>query len=168
MLIWLRYKRGQPSTKNLLPQPWQGLIRPFTLSIPWESTDDYRNLDRVSAENFRDACIAAGVRRIIYLGGLGVKESASEHLLSRIETGEILSAKPDRIETIWLRAGVIIGSGSSSFEIIRNLCQKLPAMITPRWVRSRTQPIGVDDVLSYLQASIDLAASGKSRGRYRL
>jgi uncharacterized protein YbjT (DUF2867 family) len=137
-----------------------GVDTAFYLIHSMGSTDDYRNLDRVSAENFRDACIEAGVRRIVYLGGLGVREDASEHLLSRIETGEILSAKPDRIETIWLRAGVIIGSGSSSFEIIRNLCQKLPAMITPRWVRSRTQAIGVGDVLSYLRASIDLSHQG--------
>lgn len=120
------------------------------------SSQDYEELDRLSAENFRDACIAAGVQRIIYLGGLGVKESASKHLLSRIETGEILSGRPEDIETIWLRAGVIIGSGSASFEIIRNLCQKLPLMITPRWVRSRTQPIGVKAVLDYLQSSITL------------
>jgi uncharacterized protein YbjT (DUF2867 family) len=137
-----------------------GVDTAFYLIHSMGSTEDYRNLDRISAENFRDACITAGVRRIIYLGGLGVKESASKHLLSRIETGEILSAQPDRIETIWLRAGVIIGSGSASFEIIRNLCQKLPVMITPRWVRSRTQPIGIDDVLSYLQASVDLPHQG--------
>ena len=117
---------------------------------------DFALLDRQSAENFREACIQAGVERIVYLGGLGVKESASKHLLSRIETGEVLSAKADQIQTIWIRAGAIIGSGSASFEIIRNLCQKLPAMITPRWVRTLTQPISVDDVLSYLQQSIEL------------
>lgn len=128
----------------------------FYLIHSMGSSQDYEELDRLSAENFRDACIAAGVQRIIYLGGLGVKESASKHLLSRIETGEILSGRPEDIETIWLRAGVIIGSGSASFEIIRNLCQKLPLMITPRWVRSRTQPIGVKAVLDYLQSSITL------------
>ena len=137
-----------------------GVDTAFYLIHSMGTTDDYRNLDRDSAENFREACIACGVKRVIYLGGLGVKESASEHLLSRIETGEVLSAKPDHIQTIWLRAGVIIGSGSASFEIIRNLCQKLPLMITPRWVRSRTQPIGINDVLSYLESSIDLELAG--------
>lgn len=117
---------------------------------------DFAQLDRQSAENFREECIQAGVKRIVYLGGLGVKKSASKHLLSRIETGEVLSVKADQIQTIWIRAGAIIGSGSASFEIIRNLCQKLPAMITPRWVRTLTQPISVDDVLSYLQQSIEL------------
>ncbi len=151
---------GSTFDKASLAAAVAGVDTAYYLIHSMGSTDDYRNLDRVSAENFRDACIHAGVRRIVYLGGLGVRESASEHLLSRIETGEILSAKPDLIETIWIRAGVIIGSGSSSFEIIRNLCQKLPVMITPRWVRSHTQPIGVGDVLAYLQASIDLACKG--------
>lgn len=138
----------------------EGVDTAFYLIHSMGTTDDYRKLDRDSAENFREACIAAGVKRIIYLGGLGVKESASEHLLSRIETGEVLSAQPEQVQTIWLRAGVIIGSGSASFEIIRNLCQKLPLMITPRWVRSRTQPIGINDVLSYLESSIDLDLDG--------
>jgi len=117
---------------------------------------DFSDLDRRSAENFRDACIAAGVKKIIYLGGLGVKDTASKHLLSRIETGEILSTRQDQITTIWLRAGIIIGAGSKSFEILRNLVQKLPIMVTPKWVTTRTQPIAVDDVLAYLAAAIRL------------
>jgi uncharacterized protein YbjT (DUF2867 family) len=75
------------------------------------SSGDFREKDQKGAENFREACIRSGVKRIVYLGGLGVKETASEHLISRIETGEILSARPDAIQTIWFRAGVIIGSG---------------------------------------------------------
>lgn len=134
----------------------EGVDTAFYLIHSMGEGADYRRLDRQSAENFRAACIAAGVRLIVYLGGLGIKESASRHLLSRIETGEILSAEPDRIRTIWLRAGAIIGSGSASFEIIRNLVQKLPVMIAPRWVRTKTQPVGIDDVLSYLQQSIEL------------
>lgn len=121
------------------------------------SEADYQQLDRKSAENFRECAIAARVRRIVYLGGLGVKESASPHLLSRLETGEVLSQDHSKIQTIWLRAGVIIGSGSASFEIIRNLVQKLPVMLTPRWVKTITQAIGVEDVLSYLTGSITLA-----------
>jgi uncharacterized protein YbjT (DUF2867 family) len=113
----------------------------------------FPELDRRSAANFRDACISAGVRRIVYLGGLGDKDSASRHLRSRIETGEILSGRPGPIQTVWLRAGVIIGSGSASFEIIRGLVEKLPVMITPRFVQTRTQPIGVGDVIRYLAAS---------------
>ena len=97
-------------------------------------SDNYKELDRQSAKNFLDAAIKKNVKRIIYLGGLGVKESASAHLLSRIETGEILSSRSGEIQTIWIRAGVIIGSGSTSFEIIRHLIEKLPVMVTPKWV----------------------------------
>lgn len=111
---------------------------------------NYRELDRKSAQNFLDAAIRQGVKRIVYLGGLGVKEHASEHLLSRIETGEVLSSRPEEIQTIWIRAGVIIGSGSASFEIIRHLTEKLPIMVTPKWVSTLAQPVGVDDVIAYL------------------
>lgn len=117
---------------------------------------NYRELDRQSAKNFLDAAVKCGVKRIIYLGGLGIKEQASEHLLSRIETGEILSSRPESIQTIWIRAGVIIGSGSASFEIIRHLTEKLPVMVTPKWVNTLAQPIGVDDVISYLDSAKDL------------
>jgi uncharacterized protein YbjT (DUF2867 family) len=120
----------------------------------------FSDLERRSAENFRDACAEAGVGRIIYLGGLGTKATASEHLLSRIETGEILSARPDRVRTLWFRAGVVIGSGSASFEIVRNLVQKLPLMITPKWVLTRTEPIGIGAVVEYLRAGLDLPLEG--------
>ncbi len=121
---------------------------------------DYRRLDRESALNFREACIRAGVKRIIYLGGLGEKESASEHLLSRIETGEILSARDEAVQTLWFRAGVIIGSGSASFEIIRHLVEKLPFMITPRWVDTLCQPTAEKDVIEYLALAAFLEHDG--------
>jgi uncharacterized protein YbjT (DUF2867 family) len=134
----------------------------FYLIHSMGADQDFKNLDRISAENFRDACIDVGVKKIIYLGGLGVKETASKHLLSRIETGEVLSARPDDITTIWFRAGVIIGSGSASFEMVRNLAQKLPVMVTPRWVNTKTQPIAVDDVLSYLEEAVSLENTGNT------
>ncbi|MFH7321185.1 SDR family oxidoreductase [Desulfurivibrio sp. D14AmB] len=133
-----------------------GIDTAYYLIHSMGSGPDYDRLDRQSATNFRGAAIRQGVRRIVYLGGLGEKETASKHLLSRIETGEILSARPDQIQTIWFRAGVIIGSGSASFEIIRNLAQKLPLMLTPRWVSTRTQAIAVSDVLAYLAAARSL------------
>ena len=118
--------------------------------------DNYKDLDRLSAQNFLDVAVSCNVKRIIYLGGLGVKNSdTSEHLLSRIETGEILSSNKN-IQTIWIRAGIIIGSGSASFEIVRNLTEKLPIMTTPKWVDTIAQPIAVDDVLLYLQNSMHL------------
>jgi len=151
---------GDTFHQQQLAQAVSGIDTAYYLIHSMGAGSDFERLDRTSAENFRDACIAAGVKRIVYLGGLGVKESASKHLLSRLETGEILSAGTDKIQTIWVRAGVIIGSGSASFEIIRNLVQKLPLMITPRWVTTQTQPIAVDDVLSYLIASHDLEYQG--------
>ncbi len=151
---------GDTFRPDVLDQALSGVDTAFYLIHSMGEGRDYRELDRQSAENFRQACIRQQVRRIVYLGGLGVKKSASRHLLSRIETGEVLSAEPHRIQTIWIRAGTIIGSGSASFEIIRNLCQKLPLMIAPRWVRTRTQPIGIEDVLSYLQQSIWLQEKG--------
>jgi uncharacterized protein YbjT (DUF2867 family) len=145
---------GDTFDKEKLGRALKNIDVAFYLIHSMGADKDFSSLDRTSAENFRDACIAAGVKKIIYLGGLGVKETASKHLLSRIETGEILSARQDRIVTIWIRAGIIIGAGSMSFEILRNLVQKLPIMITPKWVTTRTQPIAVDNVLAYLTASI--------------
>jgi uncharacterized protein YbjT (DUF2867 family) len=151
---------GDTFNKEKLAQALVGIDVAFYLIHSMGADKDFKSLDKISAENFRDACINAGVKKIIYLGGLGVKETASKHLLSRIETGEILSSRKDDITTIWIRAGVIIGSGSASFEIIRNLVQKLPVMVTPRWVNTKTQPIAVDDVLSYLEESIKLENTG--------
>jgi len=151
---------GDTFNKEKLAEALTGIDVAFYLIHSMGADKDFKSLDRVSAENFRDACINAGVKKIIYLGGLGVKETASKHLLSRIETGEILSARPDDITTIWIRAGVIIGSGSASFEIIRNLVQKLPVMVTPKWVDTKTQPIAVEDVLSYLEESVNLENTG--------
>ncbi len=147
---------GDTFSREKLARAVFGIDCAYYLIHSMGAKGDFEELDRISAENFRDACIEAGVKRIIYLGGLGVRHTASRHLLSRIETGEILAACPEKIQTVWFRAGVIIGSGSASFEIIRNLVQKLPVMITPRWVATKTQPIAVDDVLSYLVAGCDL------------
>ncbi len=120
------------------------------------NSKDYKDLDKKSAQNFIDIAQECGVKKIIYLGGLGIKdENTSEHLLSRIETGEILSSS-DTVQTIWIRAGVIIGSGSTSFEIIRNLVEKLPIMTTPTWVSTKAQPIAIEDVLRYLYGSLKL------------
>ncbi len=124
------------------------------------ASEDFERLDRLSAQNFLDACVLAGVKRIVYLGGLGRKETASKHLRSRLEVGEILSSKPEKVQTIWFRAAVIIGSGSASFEIIRHLVQKLPVLMPPRWVRTLTQPIAIDDVLDYLVSARRLDVEG--------
>ncbi len=123
---------------------------------------DFEDLDRTSAQNFIEECVRAGVRRVIYLGGLGEKNSSSKHLRSRYETGEILSSRPDKIETIWFRAAVIIGAGGASYEIIKNLVQRLPVMPAPAWVRTSTQPIAIDDVITYLTRALTTDFNGNT------
>jgi lipocalin/uncharacterized protein YbjT (DUF2867 family)/ligand-binding SRPBCC domain-containing protein len=114
-------------------------------------------LDREAAANFGRAARRAGVRRIIYLGGLAdIADSLSTHLKSRVETGE--SLRDSGVPVVEFRASVVIGAGSLSFEMIRALVERLPAMICPRWVDTRTQPIAIDDVLAYLRAALELPA----------
>jgi uncharacterized protein YbjT (DUF2867 family) len=110
---------------------------------------DFADLDRVGAQTVGTQARAAGVRRIVYLGGLTpTDERLSAHLESRAEVGDILLASG--VPTVVLRAAVIIGSGSASFEMLRYLTERLPAMVTPKWVNSRVQPIAVRDVIHYL------------------
>lgn len=109
----------------------------------------------LGARNFAAAAKRQGVRRIIYLGGLGDDSGQpSAHLRSRQEVGRIL--RESGVPTIELRASIVIGSGSLSFEMIRALVERLPAMITPRWVRVVAQPIGIDDLLAYLVQALEL------------
>jgi uncharacterized protein YbjT (DUF2867 family) len=122
---------------------------------------DYRETDRMAARNFGQAARRAGVRRIVYLGGLATGDEAfSKHLQSRIETGRVL--RESGVPIVEFRASVVIGSGSLSFELIRALVERLPVMICPRWVSTLAQPIGIDDVLAYLAAALQLRDS-KSR-----
>ncbi len=115
--------------------------------------------DRRAAANFAEAALHAGVQRIIYLGGLGESASTlSTHLRSRQEVGEILRQHPGATQVMEFRASIIIGSGSLSFEMIRALVERLPIMVTPRWVSVLAQPIAIDDVLAYLMAGLDSPA----------
>ena len=109
---------------------------------------DFGRLDLVAAENFALACAAAGVKRIVYLGGLVPAGANSEHLLSRRDTGERLRAHPVPVTEI--RAGIILGPGSAAFEVMRDLVLHLPVMVTPRWVRAKSPPIALDNLLHYL------------------
>ena len=116
---------------------------------------DFEEADRIAAANFAQAAHGAGVRRIIYLGGLGTPgETLSKHLRSRQETGEVLRAHHPQV--VEFRASIVIGSGSLSFEMIRALVERLPVMICPRWVRVCAQPIAVEDLLAYLLEALDL------------
>jgi uncharacterized protein YbjT (DUF2867 family) len=125
------------------------------------SGDAFAERDRSAARNFAAAAAAAGVARIVYLGGLGRDASGlSEHLRSRQETGDVL--REGRVPVTELRAAIIVGSGSASFEIMRDLAKKLPVMICPRWVASRCEPIAVTDVLAYL---VGVLAEPRTAGR---
>jgi uncharacterized protein YbjT (DUF2867 family)/tryptophan-rich sensory protein len=116
---------------------------------------DFEDEDRLAARNFAEAAKRNGVRRIVYLGGLGdEQQSLSKHLRSRQEVGAIL--RESGAQVIEFRASIVIGSGSLSFELIRTLVQKLPVMICPKWVSTPAQPIAIEDLLSYLLAAIDL------------
>ncbi len=123
------------------------------------SAQSFEERDRTAAQNFANAAREAGVRRIIYLGGLGHgAERLSAHLRSRHEVGAIL--KSTGVPVVEFRASVVIGSGSLSFEMIRALVERLPVMIAPRWVSVAAQPIAIEDLISYLLAALDLPLDG--------
>jgi uncharacterized protein YbjT (DUF2867 family) len=109
---------------------------------------NFGELDLAAADNFQQAAAAAGVRQIIYLGGLVPLKASSEHIVSRRDTGEAL--RRGQVPVIELRAGIIVGPGSAAFEVMRDLVFHLPIMITPRWVRARSQPISLEDLLRTL------------------
>ena len=118
----------------------------------------FRKTDQSAARNFATAAKAAGVRRIIYLGGLGDRSSKlSAHLLSRQETSEALRKYGPAVTEF--RSAVVIGAGSTSFEMLRYLTERVPIMICPRWVTTRIQPIAIDDVISYFLAALDVPES---------
>ncbi|MGE5176545.1 MAG: SDR family oxidoreductase, partial [Hyphomicrobiales bacterium] len=115
---------------------------------------DFEARDRTAARNFAGAARRAGVRRIVYLGGLGQGQGLSPHLRSRHEVGDLL--RESGLPVLELRASIVIGSGSLSFEMIRALVERLPVMITPRWVEVEAQPIAIDDLLAYLVAALEI------------
>jgi len=138
-----------------------GVDTAFYLVHSMGARGDFEELDRTAARNFAEAARAAGVRRIIYLGGLAHEDTdLSRHLQSRQEVGRILL--DSKAQVIEFRASVVIGSGSLSFELIRALVERLPVMICPSWVRTPAQPIAIRDVMQYLAAAINLPP-GQSR-----
>ena len=121
-------------------------------------SDQFHQRDLQAAHNFGQAAAQAGVRRLIYLGGLGDPESdLSQHLRSRQETGKALQAAG--VPVTEFRAGIVVGAGSLSFEMIRNLAELIPIMIAPRWVSTKIQPIAIQDVLAYLVDALETPAS---------
>jgi uncharacterized protein YbjT (DUF2867 family) len=154
----VRLVRGDALQPETLAGAMQGIEVAYYLIHSMAATGDFKDNDRRAAQNFASAAKIAGVGRIVFLGALA-SESAeiSSHLQSRHETGDTLRQYGPPVTEF--RAGIIVGNGSVSFELIRYLTERLPVMICPRWVITRTQPIAIDDVLQYLVAAVETPAS---------
>lgn len=150
---------GDVLERSTLKDAMQGVHTAYYLVHSMGSAGGFEEEDRRGAQNFTDAAKAAGLHRIVYLGGLGESGRAlSPHLRSRHEVGEVL--RSSGVQVIEFRASIVIGSGSVSFEMVRALVERLPVMITPRWVSVPAQPIGIEDLLQYLIAALELEVSG--------
>ncbi|HVU74645.1 MAG TPA: NAD(P)H-binding protein [Mycobacteriales bacterium] len=122
---------------------------------------DFTSRDREAARNVAHAAADAGVQQIVYLGGLGDEDDAlSEHLTSRREVESVLGSAG--VPVTVLRAGIVIGHGGTSWEILRQLVRRLPVMVTPRWVTTRSQPISLEDVVAYL---VGVIGNDTAKGR---
>jgi uncharacterized protein YbjT (DUF2867 family) len=145
---------GDASFRSVLLDACSGVDVAYYLLHSMDGGSDFRRRDRDLALSFGIAAQTAGVRRIVYLSGLHPAGQLSPHLASRVEVGDLLMASG--VPTAVLQAAMVVGSGSASFEMLRHLTQRLPAMVAPTWLDSRIQPIAVRDVLHYLVACADL------------
>jgi uncharacterized protein YbjT (DUF2867 family) len=151
--------QGDAVSGEGLADALRGVDTAFYLIHSMGDPGEFEERDRRAARNFGAAASAAGVRRIVYLGGLADEaQDLSAHLRSRIEVGRLL--RESGVPVIELRASIVIGSGSLSFEMVRALVEHLPVMITPRWVSMRAQPIGIDDLLAYLREALHADPTG--------
>lgn len=143
---------GDVLDEATLPEALEGIDVAYYLIHAMGADGDFAERDRRGAGHFGKAAKQAGVKHIIYLGGLqpGDEKTASPHLASRAETGRVLA---EHVPVTEFRAGPIIGSGSASFEMVRYLTERLPAMVAPKWIKNQVQPIAVRDILAYLLAA---------------
>ncbi|MFN2116082.1 MAG: SDR family oxidoreductase [Candidatus Promineifilaceae bacterium] len=149
---------GDVLAPETLPAAVEGIDTAYYLIHSMGGENGFSERDIQAASNFASAAADAGVKNIIYLGGLGDPDSnLSEHLRSRQQTGDAL--RHFGVPVTEFRAGMVVGSGSLSFEMMRNLTERLPVMIAPRWVYTRTQPIAIRDVLNYLISALQTPAS---------
>ena len=146
---------GDASDPDDLARACVGIDIAFWLVHSMESGVDFERADRLAAERFAAAAQAAGVKRLVYLGGLGADDDRlSAHLRSRHEVGAILRASG--LDVVEFRASIIVGAGSFSFDLVRTLVERLPVMICPAWLATPTQPIAIADVVTYLAAAVSL------------
>jgi uncharacterized protein YbjT (DUF2867 family) len=152
---WIRFETAErPTVERAL----EGIDIVVYLVHGMAGGEDYDARERESAFILREAAERAGVSRIVYLGGVEPRGVPSKHLQSRLQTGRIL--REGAVPTWELRAGMIVGEGSESWQICRDLALRLPAMVLPRWVRYRSQPVAIDDVLVALRAAVVSSDSG--------
>jgi uncharacterized protein YbjT (DUF2867 family) len=145
--------RGDVLQPETLAPALEGVEAAYYLIHSLASKGDFEKEELAGARNFGAAAKRAGVRRIVYLGGLGQSSDLSPHLRSRHQVGEAL--RESGVPVLEFRASIVLGAGSLSFEMIRSLVERLPVLITPRWVRVEAQPIAVDDLIDYLVAALD-------------
>jgi uncharacterized protein YbjT (DUF2867 family) len=150
--------QGDVLKPETLAAAMQGVEAAYYMIHSLSGNTDFHRRDLVAARNFGEVARAAGVQRIIYLGGLGNPEAdLSQHLRSRQQTGQAL--RESGVPVTEFRAAIVVGSGSVSFEMIRYLTERIPVMICPRWVFTRVQPVGIQDVLEYLVAALETPQS---------
>jgi uncharacterized protein YbjT (DUF2867 family) len=138
---------------------FEGIDAAYYLVHSMQSGEDFAERDRRAASNFAAAASEGGVDRVIYLGGLGEEgDELSHHLASRREVESVLAEGDYDLTT--LRAAIIVGAGSASFRMVRQLAGRLPVMVTPQWVTNECQPIAIDDVVQYLVGVLDEPATG--------
>ena len=149
---------GDVLDRQSLDSALRGVDVAYYMVHSMRSTGSFEETDRQAAQNFSQAAKAAGVKGLIYVGGLGSDEEAlSAHLRSRHEVGNIL--RESGLPVCEFRASAVIGSGSASFELIRALVERLPVMLTPKWVKGKAQPIAIDDLLDYLMEALQIPIS---------
>ena len=148
--ICLADAKDYESTKKAL----EGVHTAFYLLHSLKMGSNFAILEAANAKNFAKAAEDAGVEQIVYLGGIANDAHLSKHMLSRVNTGRLLNA--GSVLVLQIRAGIIIGSDSASFEMLKQLTHEFPFITTPRWINNRTEPIGISDVLHYLTQAAEL------------
>ncbi|MDX5398485.1 MAG: NAD(P)H-binding protein, partial [Actinomycetes bacterium] len=138
---------GSATERETLDRALDGVDVAYYLLHSMDGKGDFVERDRRMAEGFAAAAHEAGVKRIVYLSGLHPEGELSPHLASRVEVGEIFLASG--VPTAVLQAGVVLGNGSASFDMLRHLTERLPVMVAPKWLHNRIQPIAIEDVLHY-------------------
>jgi len=145
---------GDATSADDVRRALAGIETAYFLLHSMDGRGDFAARDQALASTFAEAAASQGVRRLVYLGGLHPEGELSPHLASRVEVGEVFLDGP--VPAVVLQAGVVLGDGSASFDMLRHLTERLPAMVAPRWLDNRIQPIAVDDVVHYLAEAATL------------